>query len=132
MTLSSDSLSFIKAICLGATGLVCGGYALGAFLLENPQDMPDWLPLFAGGLAALVIFASAALARPRNTSAAFDESYRQDRQAAAAMGFWTALGVGLFLWLSGLGNGMDLAITLTSAAAVYLLAQVWLEIRGRA
>lgn len=131
MTLSSDTLSGIKTLCLGASGLICSGYAVGAFLLETPQDLPDWLPLLAGGLAALVIFVTAALAGPRNTNAALDESYRQDRQTAAAMGFWAALGMGLFLWLSGLGNGMDLAITLTSSAAVFLLVQVWLEVKGR-
>lgn len=127
--ISTNALTSVRTIAFAIAGLISGGYAIATLMGVN--GLPHWLPLTAGGIAALVFAVTALLAGHRNTAASLDESYQHDRRTAGNIGFWTAILTGTTLWLAQIGDERQLAITLTLASAVYLLAHVVLEVRGR-
>lgn len=129
--ISSDTLGLIRMITFGIAGLICSAYALSTLFGITPGLIPNWLPIAAGCVAAIAFTIAAVFAGSDSTNAALDESYHADRKTAAAAGFWGALVIGTALWLSNTGGTFQLAITLTGSAAIFLLLQVALELRGR-
>lgn len=129
--ITTQNLINIRTLTFAIGGLMCGGYALAALLGTDRGDLPHWLPPMAGIMVAVVYFIAAYVAGPDRTNAATDESYQHDGRLAAAVGFWVALAMGTGLWITGLGGAMQLAITLTTAAAAFMLAHVVLDLRGR-
>lgn len=129
--ISTDSLTLIRMITFGIAVVICAAYACAATLGIPPEALPHWAPITAGAVAAAVVFGVSLLANASATIAAFDESYRADRRTAAFAGFWGGIISGTLLWLTQAGGDLQLAITLTSAAAVFLLVQSALDLLGR-
>jgi hypothetical protein len=123
-----ETLTWIRSIAYAIAGLTCAGYASAALAGVGP--LPHWLPITSGIAAAIVFFISAAFAGPQNTAASLDESYQKDRRTAGVIGFWAAMITGTALWLLDIGGELQLAITMNTAAAMFLLTHVVLEFRG--
>jgi len=126
--MNAQTLTWIRSTTFAVAGLICATFALGA--LFGVQALPNWLPIAGGVMAALIVFVCAAIAGPRNMAASLDESYHTDKRTAATFGFWGALATGTGLWLLNIGGDMQLAITMNVAAALYLLSQVVMDLRG--
>jgi hypothetical protein len=129
--LSTDTLGLIRTVAFGVSGLACTVYAIATLWAPQADRLPDWLPIAASIALAVTIFSALFVGGRHNAAAAMDEAYRADNTTAAALGFWGALVIGLGLWLTGAGGEMQLAITLTGASAIYMLAHVVFEVRGR-
>lgn len=129
--LSSQSITNIRLIGFAAAGITSALYAITTLIGVRLTLLPDWLPITMGILAAAIFFLATVAGGKRATAASLDESYHLDRLRAGNLGFWSALATGVVLWLANLGGDMRLAITMTTAASVYLLAHVVLELRGR-
>lgn len=127
---SAQTLSLVRVISFGIGGLISLAFAVATLLDFNPSPLPHWLPIATAVVIAIIYFLAAALAGPHNMRAALDESHTEDARLAATLGFWTALATGTALWLLNLGGTLQLAITLTTASAVFFLAHVVLEVRG--
>lgn len=128
--ISAQTLTIVRILAFALGGIICATYALAALAGVNPHQLPHWLPLATAILIFVVFFIAALSAGKRNTNAALDESYQSDQKTAAGFGFWTALGTGTALWLLDIGGQMQLAITLTSASAMFFFCQVTLDLRG--
>lgn len=129
--LSSQSITNVRIIGFGIAGVVCLSYAIATLVGIRISFLPDWLPIAMGVAVAALFFLATLLGGARATAASLDESYQMDRLRAGNLGFWSALMTGVILWQANLGGDMRLAITMTMASAVYLLAHVVLELRGR-
>ncbi|WP_299413257.1 hypothetical protein [uncultured Sulfitobacter sp.] len=128
--ITPDTIATVRMIAFALAGLMCGGYALAALWGIPSQNLPHFLPLGAGIIAAIAFALAALIVGPQNTNAALDESYHTDRRTAASTGFWAAIVIGTTLWLTSTGGTLQLAITLTGASAVFLLTHALLDFRG--
>jgi len=128
--ISAHALTILRTLAFAFGGLVCASYALAALAGVTPDKLPHWLPPFTAACIFVVIFFASLSAGKRNTKAALDESYQSDISTASGLGFWTALGTGTALWVLDIGGHLQLAITLTSASAVFFISQVTLDLRG--
>lgn len=127
---SESTLTTIRTILFGTAGLVCAAYAVSA--LVGDARLPDWLPPAIPLTVAAVFFLASLIAGQASAEASLDESYALTNKNAASAGFWGALIIGSAQWIAGIGAPFELAITLSGASAVYFLAHVLAEIRGRA
>jgi len=128
--ITTDSLTLIRMLAFAIAGLICAAYAGAALLSAPPDVLLHWAPPIAGGITAGIVFVTSSLAGAQKADAAFDESYRADRRTAATAGFWSAITIGTLLWLTQTGGTLQLAITLTGSASVFLLMQAALDLRG--
>lgn len=133
--LSTDSISNIRALVFGLTGLVCLGYALLVLATGQSEPIPFWIPGVCGVLAAAILVISSRAAGQKAAKSAWDEGYQFDAQRAAAISFWVALMIyplfGVLNAMNIIGGDMMFAVMGLLTGATYLLLVTWFDFRGR-
>ena len=132
--LTPPTLTRIRQIALGATGVACLSYAVLALALGRPDPMPGWIPGAFGILAGVIITATHLLAGKRAARAANDELQRAENRRALAISYWVALALyplfGLLLALGYLTYPTAFAAMGTLTGAAYLLLTTAFDLRG--
>lgn len=133
--LTSENLSNIRALVLGATGLICLAYAVLALLWGRPDPFSSWIPGLAGFMSAAIISIAALTAGRKNTERAADEGYRADNHRAQRISYWIALLLypvfALFLANGLIDWSVAFAAMGTLTGAAFLLLFVFFDMRGR-
>ncbi|MCB1405512.1 MAG: hypothetical protein KDK01_04430 [Rhodobacteraceae bacterium] len=130
-----ESLSLIRVLSLGVTGLSCLGYAVMALATGVPDPVGWYWPGALGVGAALVITVASLIGGRRAARMATDELYRAVTQRAERQAYWLSLAMfavvatvcarGLVPWDAGFAAFGCLM------GAAFLLLFVWHDLRMR-
>ncbi len=133
--MSYRSLLLTRIFSMGFAGLICAIYALLVLLQGRPDPMPTWIPGIAGVVAAAAIWASVGASNKKTVGATFDEGFKAEEAMAQRIGFWVAIWLypafAVPLMLEWISWPSAFAAMGTLTAATYLLASVFLDLRGR-
>jgi hypothetical protein len=133
--MTSNGLSLLRMIVLGATGLICLAYAVLALINGRPDPFNPYIPGGMGVLAFVAIFFGAMAAGEKNTQMAMDEGYRADARNAASKAYWVAMVLypifAVPLAFKMIEPMVAFAAMGPITAAAFLLGFVYLDMKGR-
>jgi len=122
---SPESLSRIRSLCLGLTGLMCLAYALFALVTEKTAPISGWWLSTVGLTAALIIFVSFIMAGRRVAERAVDERYQVNDLRAHRIAYWFALFLyplfGLLIQQGLISLGLAFHVMAALTGAAYLI-----------
>ena len=133
MSISSETLAWVRIWALGMTGLACVAYATLALAMGRPDPVGWYWPGLIGAAAAVVISVTAFVAGRPQTQAAMDELHQETNHRAQRHAYWLSLA--LFVGLSGgaalgwVGFNTAMAAFGCLMGASYLLLFVWYDLR---
>ena len=91
MLRSPNTISRIRNLSMGLTGLVCLAYAALVLLTGKPDPISPWWPGAFAVATALIIAVSLFAAGSRTAEIAMDELYRARDHLAQRIGYWSAV-----------------------------------------
>ncbi len=89
--MTSDSLSRLRSIAMGAAGSICLIYAVLAILSGAPDPISPWIPGVSGFVAAIIITLGFRRAGRSEGLRASDELYQVQANRAHRIGYWSAI-----------------------------------------
>ncbi|MBT5930655.1 MAG: hypothetical protein HOH32_10875 [Rhodobacteraceae bacterium] len=126
--LSAEKIARVRSFSFGATGLICGLYAVLVVFTQQPDPLPWWLPGSVGLLSVAIIFGTFCRAGPVPVQQATDELFKRCAEKAHRFGFWSALLLypffGFLISTGALSLSLAFPIMGTLTATAYLLSFV--------
>ena len=131
--MQSETISRLRAVLLGLTGLGCLAYAVAALVAGRPDPVAWYWPSVLGALSGLAIGAVSVRAGRAASRAAADELFRLVWARAQGQAYWVSLAIFAvlgFVAAAGLiGWATAYAAMGCLMGAAFLLLFVWHDLR---
>lgn len=134
--MNSETISRIRLVAFGLTGLTCLIYGGLSVLNGQPDPFHPAIPGLMGAATAIILLLTAFGGDAAGARIAWeDEGYKNDTARAAQIGYWIALFnypvFAALLYFKLLNGSVAFAAMGTFTAAAFLLSFVYLDLKGR-